>query len=258
VGRRVVVLATVCLLTCAPAARATRAAGPDDGRAVAQTFMTALFAGDGKTACSLLSPAFLARVGGEKQCVAGFSEGTESSADDQAQESLVRAYAAARASAERRRGYFTTKKFHLRDLARAIERIDPHIDVVLGKGPNAAAGRLVTTVVLDTRSGSRRVVFYAESDDGSIWRLSAGRGAGPQIDEVGTGVPETNAPPPQPTATFTIDSVAVVADSSLLVRITLHGEENGQQENYGLALILVPAGDSYLVDDILLSVGQSG
>jgi hypothetical protein len=255
VGRRLLALVTVCLLACAPAAHA---AGADEGRAVAQKFMTALFAGDGTTACGLLSPAFLARLGGEKKCQESFAGGAESAADDQAQDSLLRAYVAARESAAKHKGYFTTKKFHLRDLARAIERLDPHIDVVLGKGPNAAAGRLATTVVLDTRSGPRRVVFYAESDDGSIWRLSAGRGAPPQVDEVGTGVPETNAPPPQPTTTFTVDAVAPFADGSLLVRVTLHAEENGQQETYGLALILVPAGDSYLVDDILLSVGESG
>jgi hypothetical protein len=255
VARRLVVLATLVVLACAPAARA---AGPDEGRAVAQEFMTALFGGDGKTACSLLSPRFLNELGGEMKCEEGFAADTESSADDEAQQSLLRAYVAARTSAAKRKGYFVTTKFHLRDLARAIERIDPHIDVVLGKGPNAAAGRLVTTVVLDTRSGPRRVVFYAESDDGSIWRLTAGRGTAPQVDEVGMGVPETNVPPTPPSQTFTVDSVAPFTDGSLLVRTTLHAVEDGQQETYGLALILIPAGDSYLVDDILLSVGGSG
>jgi len=255
VVRRLAVLAALVVLACSPLARA---AGPDEGRSVAQKFMTALLAGDGKTACGLLSPRFLNQFGGESKCEEGFATSAESSADDQAQESLLRSYVAARTSAAKRKGFFVTKKFHLRDLADAIERIDPRIDVVLGKGPNAAAGRLVTTVVLDTRSGPSRVVFYAESDDGSIWRLSGGRGVAPQVDEVGTGVPETNAPPTPPSQAFTVDSVAPFTDGSLLVRLTLHAEEDGQQETYGLALVLVPAGDSYLVDDILLSVGGSG
>jgi hypothetical protein len=154
-----------------------------------------------------------------------------------------------------------TKKFGVNKLARDMEKIEPELTVVVGKGPSAAKGRLVTTVVLDRRTTARRVVLYAESDDGSIWRMSAALDGGAQLDEVAQGIPETTTPPAapsEPEVTYGIDSVSLLSDGRAFVGVTLREEEDGEEETYSLVLVLARVGTAYLVDDLLVSLFESG
>jgi len=251
--RRLLLVGAVLLA----AATAVPAAGADpasDARAVADRFLTALIAGDIETVCGLFSPKAEARLGGPDRCRRAFGDET-SAADRAAQLTLVRAAIAADRSASRRNGQYVTKKFRLKQLAREIEFLEPDLTVVLGKGPDAAAGRLPSTVVLDTRSTARRVVLYAESDDGSIWRAIVAREGGGRLEEVGQGVPESSRPPTpaEPEVTYTVDSVAMGSDGRAIVSVTLAEVEDGETEMYALAVVLVPAGTSWLVDDLLYS-----
>jgi hypothetical protein len=244
------------LLAAALSAGAASASGGDDAPAVAGRFLTALAQSDAATACGLFSPSALDRLGGTARCVRMLS-GTDDSADLAAQATVERALAAARRSARRRRGLYVRKGFGLRPLARDVERLDPQLTVILGRGPRAAAGQLVTTAVLDTRSTGRRLVVYAESDDGSIWRLSAASSGRARIDEVAQGVPEA---PPQshaPAFTFTIDRISVETDASVFVIATLHPVDP-EQDATSIALLLVPSDRGFLVEDLFTSAISGG
>lgn len=235
-------------LLCAPAASADPA---DDASFTTARFLDALALGDAEAICRLFSPTALQRLGGEAKCKNEFTEtGYE---DEEAFETLFRAAAAARKSANRRHAGYVTKRFSARALARDIERLDSELTVKLGKGPRTASGQLVTTVVLDLRSSARRVVVYAESDDGSIFRLSAPRKGPPSLDEVAQGTPEAGPPPPPtPSFRYSIDSVAFVGDL-VYVHVSVLALE-GLSGAYPIMLVLVPAaGGGYLVDDLLPS-----
>jgi hypothetical protein len=251
---RRLLLAGAVLLAAATAVPAAGADASDDARAFADRFVSALLAGDVETVCGMLSPKAEARLGGADRCRRAFGDDT-SAADRAAQLTLVRAAMAAERSASRRNGQYVTKKFGLKKLAREIEFLEPDLTVVLGKGPDSAAGRLPTTVVLDTRSSARRLVVYAESDDGSIWRVIVAQQGGGRLEEVGQGVPEASTPPKpsEPEITYTVDSVAMGSDGRVIVSVTLVEVADGERETYALAVVLVPAGTSYLVDDLLYS-----
>ena len=250
--RRLVLVAVAALVAAALAPASARAAGTDDARATAAAFFEAVLGNDADRACSLLTPAALQRIGGAEKCKRAFAE-SETALDAKAIETLARAYTAARRSAAKHHGRFLTKRFTRRALARDIERRDPQLTVRLGRGAQSAAGQLVTTAILDTRSTARRVVFYAESDDGSIFRLTAPVSGRPDLDEVGFGVPEANPEPTGPRTTFAITAAVAQPDGKVLVYATLTVTEDDETETYPVLLVLAPSGSGYLVDDIFYS-----
>lgn len=251
--RRTLVLVAV-LLVAAVAAVPAAADQADDARAVAARFLDALARGDAATFCSLLSPGTLEKFGGQAKCERALAD--DSSPDGEAISTLVRAYTAAKKSAAKRHGRWVTKSFGPKALARAMERIDPELTVKLGKSARAASGQLVTTAVLDVRSSERRLVLYAESDDGSILRLSAARGRDPDLAEVGQGVPEASPPAsPGPAFNVTVGSVAFVDEKAYVQALLRSTDPDEQDETYPVVVVLVPKPDGgYAVDDLLFSL----
>jgi hypothetical protein len=252
-SRRRLLLAVLVLVASTASVSAAHADAAEEARAVADRFVKALLAGDVDTVCGLMSPKAQSRLGGADRCKRLFSDST-SDADRAAQLTLIRAASAAERSASRRNGQYVTKKFRLKHLARDIEFLEPDLTVVLGKGPDAAAGRLPTTVVIDTRSSARRLVLYAESDDGSIWRVTLAREGGGRLEEVAQGVPESSgSKPAEPEITYSIDSVALGTDARVIVSFTFVAVDDRERETWQLAIVLAPVGTSYLVDDLLYS-----
>lgn len=237
------------------------AASPEaDARATAVAFVDALGRSDAERVCSLFSPDALSRLGGAERCRTSMGE-SEDEVDYDALESLLHAHTAARLSATKRKGLYLTKKFGPRKLARDMEQLDPELTVKLGQSAAAAKGQLVTTVVLDTRSTGRRLVLYAESDDGSIYRLSAASDRQPQFEEVGVGIPETSPKPSEPpkrTFTATIDTVTVDTTGTAFARGSFIVTEDDETYRYGILLELVPLNGAYFVNDLFYSTLRSG
>lgn len=251
-SRRRFLLVAFAVLAGAAAVPAALADPADDARATATRFADAFSRGDSKTACGLLTPAALERLGGRDVCELVFSLSASFTAQDAAVMRLLRrAHEAAHKSSEKRAGQYVSKKFNLRALARDMERIDGTLTVKLGGGPRAAAGQLDTTVVIDTRSTARRLVLYAESDDGSIWRLSAPSWGEPDLEEIAQGIPEA---PPEPAFAMSIDSVTLLSDGRALARGTLKISDDRDEGVFPMALVLVPSAGGFLVDDLLISI----
>ena len=255
-GLRLATLIAVvaCLGTLAGTARADNGA---DARATADRFVLDLLSNDGVGACSLLSPRALAALGGTQDCPARFS-GSSDGSDFDALQTLSKAYSAARRSSAARKGEFVRKHFTLKQLARDMERIDSDLTVKIGKGPQAAAGQLSTTAVLDTRTTARRVVIYAEADGGSIFRATGTAFTDPSYRKVGEGIPEAPKPPPTPkppppTLTYTIGPATVAADGTAYVTATIT-DTTSDPPSSSVLLVLVPSPGGYLVDDILISL----
>ena len=245
------------LAALAVVAAGTASAAPgEDARAVAERFLTALAKSDSTTACGLFTPGALEQLGGASACRRTLA-GSAESADSAAQTTLGRALSAARRSARARHGMYVRKGYGLRSLARDMERLDAQLTVALGRGPRSAAGRLDTTAVLDTRSTARRLVAYAESDDGSIWRLSAAATGAARVDEVAQGIPEAQPEPRAPSFTFTIDRVSVDDDGSALVVATVSPAEAGARPTR-ILLLLVPTERGLLVEDLFTSALEGG
>lgn len=253
-------VAAVLSATAVGVAAAPARAETDGAVRTASALIDALARQDGAAACALFTPHALERLGGAEKCRSAFSPST-SEADSEAVGTLARAYGAARKSAAKRKGKYVTRSFRAKALARAMEKIDPRLTVRLGRSPNAARGQLATTAVLDTRSSSRRLVLYVESDDGSIFRLTAATRGGPDLEEVAQGIPEANPPAPTPPSyTFTVDAVTLVGDSTL-VRLTLTVTEDDETYRYGVIVELTPAPgapNGYLVSDLFVSVLTAG
>jgi hypothetical protein len=242
--------ALLAVLGLAGFAGTARADNASDARAVADSFMKALIAGDSRTACSLLSPRALAALGGPN-CPNQFLSSDTSDADIDALDTLTSAFKAARRSSARRHGDFVRKGFTVKQLARDMQRIDSELTVKVGKGPLSAKGQLATTVVLDRRTTARRVVIYVEGDSGAIYRATGTAFDDPTVAKVAEGTPES---PKQPTTppTYTIDSVAVASDGKAFVTITLTDPTSSPPSSAPVYLLLVPSNRGYLVDDILL------
>jgi hypothetical protein len=254
-------ISSVIAVTAVPGASASSSSSADDALVTARAFVDALANNDGQRMCSLFSPSALAALGGAESCVQSMTKTNEDDADYATIDILQQAYATARLSATKRNGRFVTKKFGARKLARDMEQLDSDLTVKLGRSWTAAKGQLATTVVLDTRSTSRRLVLYAESDDGSIIRLSGSGSDRPSYDEVGTGIPETSPPPSAPsTAAFkaTIDSVTIDSAGTAFARGTLTITDGDLTVHYGVLLVLVPVNGSYYVDDLLFSTLAAG
>ena len=252
-------------LASVSAATAAATSSADDAKTAATAFVQALGQRDAQRFCSLLSPDALQRTGGQAECLSSLSGGDEEDDADYATiEVLDRGYTAAKLSSTKRKGQFVTKKFGPKKLARDMEQLDSELNVKLGKSWTAAKGQLATTVILDTRSTARRLVLYAESDDGSIIRLSATPTGRPGYDEVGTGIAETSPPSggdSAPTFTATIDSVIFDAAGAAYARGTLaisDPEEEGFTFHYGILVVLVQVNGSWYVDDFFYSTLSSG
>lgn len=248
--------AVVALAGFAGTARADNAS---DARAVADSFMKALVAGDSKTACSLLSPRLLAAFGGP-DCANRFLTSDSSDQDVDAIDTLISAYDAARESSARRHGDFVRKRFTVKQLARDMERLDPDLTVKVGNGPLAAKGQLATTAVLDRRTTAKRVVIYVEGDSGAIYRATGTAFEDPTVRKVANGIPEAPKPPPAP-PTYTIDSVVFTGDGKAFVTITVT-DPSSKPPSAPFYLLLEPSDRGYLVDDILIPltglVGDGG
>jgi hypothetical protein len=242
--------ALAAALAVAGFAGTARADNASDARAVADSFMKALIAGDAKTVCSLLSPHAVAVFGGP-DCPNEFGTSDSSGSDLDALETLNDAYKAARRSSGRRHGDFVRKGFTVQQLARDMHRIDRLITVKVGKGPLAAKGQLATTVVLDRRTTARRVVLYVEGDTGSIYRATGTAFDDPKIGKVAHGIPETPKGSPTP-PTYRIDSVAVASDGKAVVTAVVTDSSSSPPVSVPFYLLLVPSARGYLVDDILL------
>jgi hypothetical protein len=246
--------AALTLSAWSATAASARPAGAD-ARTTALAFLNAV--GNNKPAevCAMFTPAALERLGGSTRCEDTFSQSDSANDPDfRAVETLSRAFHAARESASRRHGQYVTKHFTKLKLARDLERLDPELTVKLGRGPTAAAGQLVTTAILDTRSTGRRLV-YAESDDGSILRLTVARTGEPDLDEVAFGVPEAAPTEPElPAFTATIDSVTFDSSGTAYAKGTYIVTYDGETLKVAVMLVLVPADSGYLVDDFLYSV----
>jgi hypothetical protein len=250
-SRRRLLFVALALLAGTASVPAAHADPADDARSTATRFADAFSSGDSKAACGLMTQAALERLGGREICEFVFRlSGAYTAQDAAAMRQLRRAHEAAQKSADKRSGQFVSKKFPARALARDMERIDRTLTVRLGNTPRAAARQLDTTVILDTRSTARRLVLYAESDDGSIWRLSAAWGM-PDLEEVAQGVPEAA---PEPAMAISIETVSLFSDGRALARGTMRFADDEYAATLPIALVLVAGGDGYLVDDLLISM----
>jgi hypothetical protein len=139
-----------------------------------------------------------------------------------------------------------------------MERIDGDLRVIVGKNAKAAAGRLATTAVLDTRTNARRVVIYAEADSGAIFRVTGTAFSDPRITRVAQGIPEAPKPPspaaqsPPPSLTHTVNSVTIAANGTAYVAETI--ADTAEKYSTDVLLVLVPSASGYLVDDALISL----
>jgi hypothetical protein len=241
--------ALLAVLAATGLAGTARADNASDAKDVAGRFMAALLAGDGKTACDLLTPHAQAALGGPS-CASQLTQGDSTDQDFDALDTLVSAFKAARKSSARRHGDFVRKGFTVKQLARDMGRIDGDLTVKVGKGPLAAKGQLSTTAVLDRRTTARRVVIYVEGDSGAIYRATGTAFDDPAIQKVATGTPEApKAPSGKPT--YTIDSVAITPDGKAFVSVTVTDPSSTPAASTAY-LLLVPSDRGYLVDDILL------
>jgi len=260
------VVALALSFVATTAATASSAGSEDEALATARTFVDALVHRDGARACALFSSNAVAELGGQARCVNSLSaadEGGQSELDLAAFDMLERGYLAAKLSATKRKGQFVTKKFGARKLARDMEELDSDLTVKLGKSAAAAKGQLSTTVILDTRSTGRRLVLYAESDSGAIFRLSSTAGGHPDIEPAGTGIPEASAPGSNDqgdssSETGTVDSVTIDSAGTAFARGKLVVTEDDETYRYGILLVLIQENGSYHVDDIFYSSLTSG
>ena len=251
-SRRRLLAALAIAVLAAVAAASALARRSDDGRDVATGFLTALVSGDSKVACGLLSTNAVANAGGPARCERSLRDYAAFSLDDfEALRTLYEAHEAAQTTAHAHGGNYVTKRFKLRDLARAIERAEPSLTVKLGRGPSSASGQLDSTVILDQRSTARRLVLYSEADDGSIWRLSAPNCGSPDYEEVAQGVPESR--PKDPSSLVKITSLTPLDQGRVFVRAELKLLDIGEAPDLPVALVLVTSQTGHLVDDLLFS-----
>jgi hypothetical protein len=245
-------LAVVTALALAAVGTAAVARADEAGaRATATAFLDALLRDDAKGACSLFSADAVSRMGGAERCERAYAPSPDE-ADYEVMFTLQRAFRVAEKSAVKRRGQFVTKRFRATALAREMEKLDEELTVRLGDGPAAARGQLATTVVVDRRSTSRRLVLYAESDDGSIFRISGVMLGNTDFQEVAQGTPEATRPDTSRTW-FELGRTTAQADGTVWVDGTWFYESSEGGEQYPFLLVLVPAANGYRIDDLYYS-----
>ena len=223
----------------------------------ATAFLDAVGRGDADAVCAMFTPTALDRLGGAEKCRRLYGEQPDNS-DFDAMRILQDALRAAEKSAVRRRGKFVTASFKVGALARDMERFDEDLTVRLGTGPRAAAGQLSTTVVLDRRTNARRVVLYAESDDGSIYRLSAAMLGRPDYEEVAQGVAEKDpGPSNEGTFAFQLGEVTAASGGRMFVAAKLMYTEDDETYTLDALIELAAASDGYRVADLYYSLVSS-
>ncbi len=250
------VLIVLAIASACASAASARPTTVDEAGATALAFLNALGNNQPDKLCAMFTARAVAKLGGLEKCTTAFTqEDPTGDPDFAAVDTLSHAWAAAKKSASKRHGDFVTKHFKPLALARAMERLDPEVTVRLGRAPTAAAGQLVTTTILDTRSTGRRLVLYAESDDGSIMRLTASKHGTPTLDEVAQGVPEApSTKPDKPEFTAAIDSVTIDSAGTASAWGTYAVTYEGETLSARVLILLTPSGTGYQVDDFFYSI----
>ncbi len=246
-GRGLTALAAALTIALA-AVGAARAEPPDDARVAVDSFLGALLAGDGQTACSLMSTRLQGLFAADGPCPEALAdEGAASGQDDRAQSMLANAYFDALfLRFDERNALYPAPA---RRFARLLQQRARGTRFVLGSGPAAARNRPPDTVVVDAKlTTRRRVVLYVESESGAIWRLSSGLKVDPRLDRAGTGVPAPPAPPA--TVTFATEWVAVAGTTDAVASVVV--TTNGTAERLTVRMRLETTG--WRVDDLLISV----
>lgn len=108
--------------------------------------------------------------------------------DSMTKQSLALAYRAARTTTAETGVYPSPA-----DLERGIALIEPGLNVISGVSCEDARGFGARIVVLSRYSSSSVVIFFSESDSGTVFRLIGPRKRAPTID-----IPKACSPPPQP------------------------------------------------------------
>jgi hypothetical protein len=264
--RRPVLTLLGSLVVGACAAQAALAAPIDDARAVADTFMSAAVKSDAQTACALLSDRLLAKIGGLDRCKRALTEQSDVTTttfepiglgDDMAYSVLLTTFNDARAMAVGGGGY-VNRNTSLTMLVGRLRTLEPDFTFSVGSSAAAARDTPPTHVVIDRRTTAKQLMLYAESDSGTIFRLSATGTKHAHIAKVAVGVPKQPAPPTvqpprPPPPTYAISGANGLDDGSVLVDVALQYENT----TIGLVLQMRLQDAAWKVDDVLVSVEGS-
>ena len=245
--RRFLLTVLTALALGVAGAGAATAAPQDDAQAAADAFLKALDADNAQAACALMTGRLQASLSQGATCVQLLTPANPAPAQDSQEASLlIDAWLAASLARLNEKGalYPATA----RKLATGIRTRLSGVRVVVGTGVASARNQQATTVVVDGKlSTKRRIVLYAESDSGTIVRLTAGLKGNPAVARGGTGVP---APvPPDSPATFTFDWVTLVGAEEAVASIALTDE--GTTTRVVMRLRLESGG--WKVDDLYTS-----
>jgi hypothetical protein len=260
------------LLAAATAGTAALAAPPDDARSAAERFVNALVTEDAATTCSLFSARIVKLLGGPEECAKvsedspgdsesedfPFGAGEDEDVDDYiAQRVLDAVFRDARAIGLARGGY-VTKQAGLTRLVNELRTLEPGLSFSIGQGAQAARAKKFTHVVVGRQTGLRALVLYAESDTGTIWRLSANGFTRSKTAPAGKGIPAKPARPatpatpkaPEQPPTFAITGVALVDDVSAYVTVTTQYEGT----TFPFVLSMKLEDGAWKVDDIMVGL----
>jgi hypothetical protein len=246
-GRGLTALAAALVIALA-AVGAARAEPQDDARVTAEGFVNALLAGDAATTCSLMSTRLQGLIAQDDSCAETLTFGESAESQDyRAQSALYSAYFDALfLRFDEPSALYPAPAGRL---ARLLQRGAEGVRFVVGTGPSAARNRPVTTIVVDRKlTTKRRVVLYAESDSGAIWRLSSGLKVAPTFQRAATGVP---APPEAPAiVTVATEWVTMASPTDAVAALLL--TSNGETQRVTARLRLEAAG--WRVDDLMTSL----
>ena len=201
----------------------------------------------------------LAAIGGRDECLQGFTDDNQgdatanalSDADAQTMQLLRTVYRDARALAVAQGGY-VTKSTSLNKLLSELRQLESDLVFAVGTGPAAARDTDPGRIVVDRRTNRSKLVLYAESDSGVVWRLTTQGTTGMTFARAATGVrklpkPQTPQPPTPPT--YTIDAVLPADPATVYVTATLTYE--GQKA--GALLKVSFDGTAWKVGDLYVS-----
>ena len=249
-SKRVAGLLIALVLLAPAAATAASAATPEEARPVAEQFVRAFITEDAATTCSLLSARLVAQFGSVEACVQTifkpFQVDANAFYDREAHARLELAFEAARLAAlDSPTGRFPTPA---KKLSLAVRSLLPLTRIVVGTGPNVVRDTDTRVLGIDrTRSTATRVVFYAESDSGLIFRLSGTLRGKSTISAVAQGVPaEVDDPGTGTIPPFELTSRVVPdgPDAALVfVTLSLQG-----QTAFELPVRLIVEGGAWKVD----------
>lgn len=228
-SKRVVGLLVVLALLAPAAATSASAVTPEDARPVAEQFVRAFITEDAPTVCSLLSARLAARFASVEACVQTLFPPARAAAnefyDREALSRLELGFEAARLAAlDSPTGRFPTPA---KKLSLAVRSLLPLTRVVVGAGATVVRDTDTRTLGIDrTRSTATRVVFYAESDSGVIFRLAGTLRGTSKVAAVAQGVPaEVEGPGVEPLPPFALASRALPdGPEAALVVVTLSVE----------------------------------